>query len=701
MLILKNLKLKNFLSHHSSEIEFEDNVKMSIEGVSGSGKSSIVEGILWCFFGKGRADNRSMIKRGEDRGSVTVEMMDGEDLYKITREVSAKGKQTLDIEKKIGILDWEPVSKTGLKDAQDYVEKELLKSSYLLFINSVVYPQDNVESFVKQTAAKRKELLLEIVGAESYDLFYNRAKSAISLSSEVISRLAIELDSLRRSHTDNVGEAAKLKFYISNEIDLLEKLKDIKFEEEKTSVVKEALYSVNSKYLTLNLQVENKQTALKGLNTRKEKLIYSDQNAAPQMSEMDIDLKLAELDHLEAQISAIASAEKDEITRKGQMYAVMSSKPQEIDFDAEIASLTAQKERIEGSTDTFCSELGKACPSLQRQVNESTQYYKDQIEAKTVSQIMQQGAMLDYVARLEDVGPEIVYDQRQLEVLRIQASSLTKYRTEKERIKMVAELRANMDIELAGIESEIVAITSEILALVAERAEVITQKAEIERLLVDVKDYAVEINRLQVAVNANSVSKSLAQQAADKISVLDAQIIEKSEKQHAETDKMEELLLVKDAFGATGIKSVVVDYILPGLEEKINETLGKLSSFKITLDTQRKSLTDEKMIEGLFINIYNDQGEVFDYDSYSGGQKNRVAYALFEGLASIQKCNFRIFDESIAGLDNETISAFADVMLQLNQEDRQVLCVSHIQEIKDIFPEKINIVNVNGESKII
>ena len=702
MLILKKLKLNNFLSHTGSEIEFEDNVKLSLEGVSGSGKSSIVEAILWVLFGKGRADNRSMIKRGAKNGSVMVELADGDTSYRITREVSEKGKQTLELERKENVLGWEPISKTGLKDAQDYIEKELLKSSYLLFINSVIYPQDNAESFVKQTAGKRKELLLEIVGAEDYDTYYTRAKSLASVTAEALTRISIELDSLRRTREENAIAAAALTTLQENEKRLKSEIEIIeKMEEEKKAKEQEWIKVKNEKSVA-DSRLLGKINEKNILTKRKDAIFFElNQEELPKYTIEEIEEKILHKSVLENQAEEIIKLERAEATRRGQLMAIMADKPHEIDYDKEIDSLKKQMEGIASGTDTFCIELGRACPSLQKQVDNQTGYYREQIKSKEDSKNIQSIALDNYSKKLALVGPEIKFEAETLNRLRIEIGSLNKYVIEKETMAIRSENRKKNTTVMQTLETDIMLVDMQISEIEKEIKDI---DLNLNLLIPPVSaliDPGEEKRRKYAEFNDNAVKLSMAEKAAEKVAQLDTQVTEKIDKQRAETEKFEELTMVKEAFGSTGIKSVVVDYILPGLEEKINETLSKLSDFRITLDTQRKSLTDEKMIEGLFINIYNGQGEMFDYDSFSGGQKNRVAYALFEGLASIQKCNFRIFDESIAGLDDETINAFSDVMLQLNTEDRQIICVSHIQAIKDIFPEKITVVNVDGESKIL
>ena len=167
-MILKSIQLKNFLSHSDTKLELKADQKLLIDGISGSGKSSLVEAVVWCLYGKGRADNRSLIKRGETGGSVVLVIENDEVSYKIERKITQEGKHELKLLRK-KVKTYAPVKVNGIKETQEFIENDILGCSYLLFINSVVYPQDSAENFVKQTAGKRKDLLLEIINAAKYD----------------------------------------------------------------------------------------------------------------------------------------------------------------------------------------------------------------------------------------------------------------------------------------------------------------------------------------------------------------------------------------------------------------------------------------------------------------------------------------------------------------------------------------------------
>ena len=140
--------------------------------------------------------------------------------------------------------------------------------------------------------------------------------------------------------------------------------------------------------------------------------------------------------------------------------------------------------------------------------------------------------------------------------------------------------------------------------------------------------------------------------------------------------------------------------MIPQLEDAINNVLSKLSEFRVKLETQKDSADGENVIEGLFINIFNEEGDEYDFNNYSGGQKLKISVAISEALASIQKVGFRIFDEIFIGLDEESTDAFSSVVSSLQDRFPQILCISHLRMIQDKFEDKIYVKKVGGISTI-
>ena len=128
-----------------------------------------------------------------------------------------------------------------------------------------------------------------------------------------------------------------------------------------------------------------------------------------------------------------------------------------------------------------------------------------------------------------------------------------------------------------------------------------------------------------------------------------------------------------------------------------------MSDFRIRLDTQQSRADIEDGIkEGLFITVKNSEGVELPISNLSGGEGVKVSMAISEGLASLgNSVGFRILDECINSLDNESTQSFVEVLLKLQENFPQVLCISHICSVKDIFEKRLNCVKINGISKII
>jgi len=179
MVLLKKLELNNFLSHENTIINFTGDEKALVDGLSGAGKSSLFDAIIWCLYGQGRADNKSIIRKRTKSASVTLVLERDAETIIITREITRSGKHDVEvaIQSDTGPIQTLPVS--GIRETQAWIEKELIGASYLLFVNSAAYIQGNGDNFVIQSAPKRKELLLEIVKAENYKKYYEDAREKL------------------------------------------------------------------------------------------------------------------------------------------------------------------------------------------------------------------------------------------------------------------------------------------------------------------------------------------------------------------------------------------------------------------------------------------------------------------------------------------------------------------------------------------
>lgn len=708
MLILKSVKLVNFLSHSNNTIEFEANERLLITGNSGSGKSSIVESIIWCLYGKGRSDNRSMVKNGKEKAVVTLKLVDNDKngnvikYYNIERTANNKGRQSVSIAESEDGARFSPSAVGGVMDAQKWLEKTLLKASYQLFINSVAYPQENIENFVKQPANKRKDLLLEIASVDDYEAYYLSARE--KLSSEKIDLASREASIEGKLHyirenkaiSDQVGELTAEEATLKAIVEKLE-LQQKEYDERKSGI--DTLMNALQLSRVDVRRVQDKLNTLTESRIAKRKKI----ELLEGIDKTAIEAGVKEYNVQVAIISGLELIEKANYEIQLKRSALLASKPQEYNYEDDILNLIKQKNDALGDKNAYCEFINKNCPTLEKKTQVNIAYFDQQIVDKQSKAAVLKTELEKYEKALQELPAKFEEEET-----RVRLSAARKSRDDN--FKYVGEFNilAHQEAMVKELEAEIEAIEMDGTLLTME-AEEIRAKEAVNLDLVEQAQKNLE--GLSPKTQMISNAKEDLYNVTVKLSraVMAKELKEKMEKEAEEIlasvlparERIKQLELVKDAFSQHGIKTVVIEYLLPRLEDKVNEILGQLSEFTVCLDTQKNKADGESVIEGLFISIKNAQNEQLDFANYSGSEKLRISYSISEALATLQKCNFRILDEVVHGLDQENEKKFVDALSVLHNNVSQVLCITHLQSVKDLFEKKITVTKINDNSTVI
>jgi DNA repair exonuclease SbcCD ATPase subunit len=699
MVILKKLKLTNFLSYKDAEINFKENSKLNIVGISGSGKSSIVEAIIWALYGKGRVENRNIIKRGAKFATVVLTVVDDKQEYRIERSVTMAGKHTLGINEKKA-KSYVPMKHIGLRDAQEWLEKKLIKSSYTLFINSVAYPQDNLESFVKQTAIKRKELLLEIANTESYDELYNQARRKLDEFKEasvrnemLIQGYDIAIKEKELLFNDLPFMAARFTIVTNELATLRDRITMAKKAAEYLGKLRNQIDKNKAMVESKMLMIANYEETIKSKTLR-----IAETNRYDSMEAAESLRRLAEIRPIIQQLKTSKMADYEASLRR---QALISSKGPKNDYSAVLERLEGQLLEITINTDLYCPDLGKVCPKLEKEIKNKTFFLEEQI--KDIKERMNKQTMVDaeYEIALTAIPLPVLTetDLERLEELEREEEKLIPYEN-----YAIAHEEMNKNIEYLNKEIMDLNMTIAIIRNGVESLETENQALEGELTALTADDPAeLEISSDKYKSEYFELEQKIkiATKASKDAEIIKAERLAVAKKEFEAASKKESLEMIKEAFGSTGIKTVIIDYLIPRLEYRINDILSKMSDFKIRLETQKTKFDGEGQTEGLFINVYNEAGEAFSFNNYSGGQKLKVTVAIAEALATLQKSGFRIYDEVFTAFDENSLEGFNEVIHSLQDRFSQILCISHLQTIQDSFEEKLRVVKEGDTSKII
>ncbi|WP_028950594.1 AAA family ATPase [Sulfurihydrogenibium subterraneum] len=197
-MILTRLTLKNFLAHENTQIEFSQSGITAIIGENGSGKTSILEGIMFALFGRSSKGNQAdLIKWGRSKAVVELEFIKNGITYKIVRELDKKGKNVSSTS-----LLYKVENGRTILERQKNLKQELPKITGIsekTFLNSVLIRQGEIEGFIKQKPSDREKTIEEILDLHLYakllekyaDKRKNYEKQLDILKSEKIDKQAI------------------------------------------------------------------------------------------------------------------------------------------------------------------------------------------------------------------------------------------------------------------------------------------------------------------------------------------------------------------------------------------------------------------------------------------------------------------------------------------------------------------------------
>jgi len=143
-----------------------------------------------------------------------------------------------------------------------------------------------------------------------------------------------------------------------------------------------------------------------------------------------------------------------------------------------------------------------------------------------------------------------------------------------------------------------------------------------------------------------------------------------------------------------GIPLYLMSRIIPIFESRTNEILSQLSEFSIEL------LLDDKNIDSYI--VYNDKRR-WSLEMTSGMERFVASMALriaLNNISNIPKPNFLFIDEGFGNLDSENLVNMTILFDYIKQEYEFVTIISHIDSMKDMVKQTIDIETDNKFSKI-
>lgn len=276
--------------------------------------------------------------------------------------------------------------------------------------------------------------------------------------------------------------------------------------------------------------------------------------------------------------------------------------------------------------------------------------------------------------------------------------------------------------ELAGVDREIQALLTAGAALESDRqhlktiegsisqreadrdeksrreADLALQVSGLDEVLSEEDLLASELNRTERARSALQEEFGAAQQRVRDLERLAEERVEKVRHRRVVADESkiyDELAL---AFGKRGIQAMIIENVVPELQDEANRILDKMpgNTMRVEFRTQRQALRGEGVIETLDI-IISDEAGSRSYELYSGGESFRVNFAIRVALSLLlakragARLQTLVIDEGFGTQDSRGRDGLIEAIRAVEPEFRMILVITHIAELKDVFPTRIDV----------
>ena len=151
------------------------------------------------------------------------------------------------------------------------------------------------------------------------------------------------------------------------------------------------------------------------------------------------------------------------------------------------------------------------------------------------------------------------------------------------------------------------------------------------------------------------------------------------------------------AFSKRGVQAMIIEQVVPELEDEANAILFRMTDgrMRVKLDTQRETRAGD-VVETLDITVSDELGPRA-YELFSGGEAFRINFALRVALSKLlarragASLRTLIIDEGFGTQDAQGRERLIESINAIQSDFDKVLVITHIDEIKEAFPVRIEV----------
>jgi len=653
----------------SNKVNFEDlNGIIGIFGKNFSGKSSIIDGILWTLFNstsKNERKNLNVINQNKEdcRGKVRIQI--GDNVYTVERKAKKyvkrlKGEETLEAKTELNFEVYNSIMDTTeslngltrtLTDANIRRQLGTLED----FSVSSLSSQHGALAFIDEGSTRRKEIIAKFLDLEQFERKFKLAKEdSVDLKGA--------LKRLEDKNFDEEIEAALV--YLSDH--------RVSAEQNKAacSLLKTELSTLNDKQVTIKNQIENIPAEFVDIH----KLLKEQQEKAHQVVELAGKIKtqtdsITNKSHAVKELKeALLLIDHKKLLDDQQEIDALGASINEI--QQRLLNINKKQKLLDGipcgdafPRCKFISDANIAVATREQSQNELSQ------------------ATLSLAAlNANEVTQQIEHYQIMKDSIQTHENNIASLKLSREKNKT---LKAKTQFALKTVTEQINEYE--------ENKEVIEN---LEKLIADQKSITKSIKNKEAQIETceENVLESI------KLVGTYEQKVDNLREQKQEYQDLQREFSAYDLYmrcmHPNGIAYDVIKKKIPVINEEIAKVLANIVDFEVFFEASGNKFD---------IFIKHPKYEERPIEMASGAEKSLTAMAIrlaLLGVSSLPTGDIFILDEPGTALDEDNMSGFIRILELIKVYFKNVLLISHLDSLKDCVDMQIVIEKKAGYARV-
>lgn len=268
---------------------------------------------------------------------------------------------------------------------------------------------------------------------------------------------------------------------------------------------------------------------------------------------------------------------------------------------------------------------------------------------------------------------------------------------------------APVEREIKGLETQLQEQETELDRLTKAYDKAAAQFAAAEAGLPDAAEAETNLLDIQEKENRLRLDVGAAHQKVNVLETLKERLVGLQDERETQTQNITDLKMLERAFGKDGIPALLIEQALPEIQETANDLLLRLSnggmSFRFETQREYKNSKREDLRETLDMVISDSLGER-DYEMFSGGEAFRVNFAIRLALSKVlarragARLQTLVIDEGFGSQDAEGRQRLIEAINLVQDDFAKILVITHLAELKDVFPTRIEVEKTNKGSQV-